>query len=122
MSTKAPDVDENRVFESVPSATLLQDQLYKYALDMQQLMEQYAKLQTSYKLILQSVGRNVPSDDVLPELLLNSADMYLVTDLQGAIVRANMSANNAFSLDTNDLRGVSIEKIFSPRDRAHATD
>ncbi len=83
----------------------LQRQLFIYAQDLRDLMEQQALLQRRYQLVLQSHGRSNQSADVLLDAIPKSIDAYLVTDSQGEIVRASPGAQRAFASGGPELKG-----------------
>jgi diguanylate cyclase (GGDEF)-like protein/PAS domain S-box-containing protein len=92
----------------------LQGQLFHYAKDLQLMVEQHSKLQDNYRLLLQSVGRPVPSADQLPLALLASTPLYVVTDGDGAIVRTSAAAGTVFRKPGTSLRGKSMLRLVAP--------
>lgn len=67
----------------------MQLQIFRYAQDLQELMEQQTCLQKRYQLLLHTVGRGGLGEDRLQGLLLAWLDRYLVTTLQGEFLRAS---------------------------------
>ncbi len=64
----------------------LQEQLYRYAQDLQDLLHQYSDLQRRHQIMLKALGQGPQDGDLLLNTLLDSANHYFVTDLQGQIV------------------------------------
>lgn len=95
----------------------LQGQLINYAKDLQMLMEQHAKLQENYRMLLQSVGRPVPSGDQLPLALLDAVQIYLVSDEVGVIIQASSAAGAIFRRAGSTLRGKSVASLVVPAHR-----
>lgn len=83
----------------------LQRQLFIYAQDLRDLMEQQTQLQRRYQLVLQSQGRASQSSDVLLGAIPKTIDAYFVTDSQGEIVRASPGAQRALAPGGPDLQG-----------------
>lgn len=97
---------------------VLQHQLFRYAQDLQDLMEQQSQLQQRYKMVLQSVGRNVPDDNLLAELLLNAAQVHVVTDLRGIVKRVGGSrADEILDLPGRDPRGMRVDQWLEQAQR-----
>jgi diguanylate cyclase (GGDEF)-like protein/PAS domain S-box-containing protein len=92
----------------------LQGQLLHYAKDLQLMVEQHSKLQDNYRMLLQSVGRPVPSADQLPLALLASTPLYVVTDSDGVIVRSSAAASTVFRKPGTPLRGESLLRLVAP--------
>ncbi len=87
------------------SLATLQQQLFSYAQDLRDLMEQQSLLQQRYQLALQSHGSSTHSADVLLDAIPKTIDTYLVTDSQGEIVRASPGAQRAFASGGAELKG-----------------
>ena len=81
----------------------LESQLYRYAQDLQELIEQQAQMQQRYRMALQSIGRDVPESDLLSDMLLNAAKMYVVTDALGVVLRIRDDLEHAFDVPRSDL-------------------
>jgi diguanylate cyclase (GGDEF)-like protein/PAS domain S-box-containing protein len=92
----------------------LENQLYRYAQDLQELMEQQAKMQQRYRMALQSIGRDVPESDLLSDMLLNAAKMYVVTDALGVVLRISDDLEHAFDVPRSDLCGRFIDQLAAP--------
>lgn len=61
-------------------------QLFRYAQDLDQLMQQHKRLQQHHQMTLQSLGREVPGENLLPQLLARAASMHWTTDLEGEVL------------------------------------
>ncbi len=96
-----------------PSIDALQRQLFRYAQDLQELMEQQSTLQQRYQTVLQSLGRDNQSDDTLLEMLLGSIDLYLVTDSQGEITYASPGVTKVLSTQGLPLRGQALHSLMA---------
>ena len=94
-----------------PGVDLMQEQLFRYAQDIQELMDQQSSLQKHYQLMLQSMGRDVPSQDLLPNLLTECVEMYLLTDAQGVVMYVSAGAALALGLQLGDRRGMHIQEL-----------
>ena len=75
----------------------LKSQLFRYAQDLQVLMDQQIKLQQRHQTVLQFMGRGVSGNDLLVNTLVSSIDLYLVTDKKGEIVHSSPAADKALS-------------------------
>jgi diguanylate cyclase (GGDEF)-like protein/PAS domain S-box-containing protein len=67
----------------------LRNQLYRYAQDMQELMDQHGLLQSRYQAVLQSQGRSSLNNDLLLLGIRDSTTPFLVTDSSGNIAQVN---------------------------------
>lgn len=63
-------------------------QLFRYAQDLDQLIQQHKRLQQQHQMILQSLGQEVPGEDLLPKQLQQTAALHWVTDFQGRVIQA----------------------------------
>jgi diguanylate cyclase (GGDEF)-like protein/PAS domain S-box-containing protein len=70
------------------------DQLYRYAQDLGDLLEQHGKLQQRYQSLLQQQGRSPNSSDQMLDLIIRSRQALVITDTSGRIVRANRAARD----------------------------
>ena len=66
-------------------------QLFRYAEDLQQLIEQNERLNSHYKELLISSNHLLASHDELNNLLSISNDIHIVTDLEGKVLQTNPS-------------------------------
>jgi diguanylate cyclase (GGDEF)-like protein/PAS domain S-box-containing protein len=92
----------------------LESQLYRYAQDLQELIEQQAQMQQRYRMALQSIGRDVPESDLLTDMLLNAATLYVVTDALGVVQRISDELEYAFDVPRSDLCGRFIDQLAAP--------
>jgi diguanylate cyclase (GGDEF)-like protein/PAS domain S-box-containing protein len=70
-------------------AVALHDQLYRYAEDLQQLIERNSDLEAHYQQLRATSSRLAESRDELDRLLSSSRDIHIVTDAAGVIVQSN---------------------------------
>ena len=82
---------------SGPNSDAVQQQLYRYAQDLQELMEQQSALQQRYKVMLQTMGPGEECADLLLNTLLPSFDFYIVTNGQGVMLHASRLAERLLS-------------------------
>jgi diguanylate cyclase (GGDEF)-like protein/PAS domain S-box-containing protein len=80
-----------RVSGSAPEVAL-HDQLYRYAEDLQMLLERHSTLENRYETLHESYARLDESRDVLEEVVQSSRDIHIVTDAAGTILQANPAA------------------------------
>lgn len=92
---------------------VLQNQLFRYAQDLQELMEQQSELQQRYQMVLQSVGRQVPKHDVLTALLMQTQLLHVVTDAHGTVQHMSPDASAALDLQGVDMRGEPIGYLLA---------
>jgi len=92
----------------------LQRQLFRYAQDLQELMEQQRQLQQNYQMVLKSMGREVPDNDLLASSLIAASLIHVVTDPQGIVLRQSPAANSAFGLTGHTFIGGSIDALLAP--------
>lgn len=93
------------------SSTNLQQQLFRYAQDLHELMAQQSKLQQRYHMVLQTLGRGGQNDDLLNCVLFQSVDLHLVTDLKGEIMSASPGAVKALTATGSTLTGKLIQQL-----------
>lgn len=67
----------------------LHDQLYRYAEDLQQMVDRHGALETHYEALRESSARLVESRAVLDGLMQSSSDIHIVTDGGGRILVCN---------------------------------
>lgn len=72
----------------------LRAQLFVYARDFNDLLQQHAKLQHRHQTLLQLQGRDSHSSDLLFELVRSSRRPLVVTDAQGNVLRTNRSGRH----------------------------
>lgn len=98
---------------SADPADLLK-QLYRYAQDIHELMDQHGSLQARYQSVLQSLGRADLSYDLMLPALRYGNTPCLVTDSSGNITHANEGAEQMLGKSEHDLRG-SLILHLAPR-------
>ena len=100
------------------SIEALQNQLFRYAQDLQVLMAEQVKLQQRHQKVLQFMGRGEKGNHLLVNTLLQSIDLYLVTDGQGEILHASPAADKALSVLGLSLNWQSIAQLMPSHQRA----
>ena len=70
-------------------AVALHDQLYRYAEDLQQMIERNGALETHYETLCETCARLMESREELDELMRSSRDIHLLTDPTGIILQCN---------------------------------
>lgn len=93
------------------SSTNLQQQLFRYAQDLHELMAQQSNLQQRYQMVLQSLGQGGQNNDLLHGVLLPSIELHLATDLKGEIISASPAAIKALTATSGALIGQSILQL-----------
>lgn len=95
----------------------LRSQLYRYAQDLQELMEQHGQLQSRYQAVLQSQGRASLSNDLLLVGLRDGDTPYLVTDSSGNVTGVNACTEPLLCESGFDLRGLSLMQLVPQAQR-----
>lgn len=93
----------------------LHDQLYRYAQDMRELLEDHDELEQRYRTLRESYESVVEGRAVLEGLIHVSRDIYLMTDRAGTILQCNPAANAIAPVA--QLLGVYIGDLLAPSDR-----
>ena len=70
-------------------AAALHDQLYRYAEDLQQMVERNGELEAHYETLRESSERLIESREELDELVRSSRDIHIVTGADGTILQSN---------------------------------
>lgn len=70
----------------------LQQQLYRYADDLQDLLRQHSNLQQRHDMMLRVLGRGDREDDLLLNALLETTNLYLITTIHGGLVFTSPTA------------------------------
>jgi diguanylate cyclase (GGDEF)-like protein/PAS domain S-box-containing protein len=99
---------------------MLQAQLFRYAQDMQELMEQHAKLQRHHQLLQQAMGRNAQEKDLLSALLRDSSRHFFVTDARGTVLQTSVALCRALGRPQESLVGTDIASLLNDDDSALA--
>ena len=92
----------------------LQRQLFRYAQDLQELMEQQRQLQQNYQMVLKSMGREVPDNDLLASTLIAASQLNIITDTQGHVLRHSPQLVGAMGLPSHKVIGEPIEALLGP--------
>jgi PAS domain-containing protein len=82
----------------------LHDQLYRYAEDLQQMVERHGALEIQYEALRESNARLVESRAVLDGLMQSSCDIHIVTDGAGRILICNPACASPKSSRADVLR------------------
>lgn len=90
----------------------LHDQLYRYAEDLQQMIERNGKLEAHYDALRETCDKLSESRDELDRLLHASRDIHVVTDPAGTIVQTNPAAQILGACD--GMAGCSLEAWVQP--------
>ena len=90
---------------SAPAAEAIHAQLLRYAEDMEQLMQQHHRLQKHHQMVLQSIGREIPTNDLLPTLLYESCPWALTTDAYGRVLHVSRFIADELEPRIGSLRG-----------------
>jgi diguanylate cyclase (GGDEF)-like protein/PAS domain S-box-containing protein len=96
-----------------PDVQSMQRQLFRYAQDFQELMEQQRQLHQRYEMVLQFMGREVPETDVLSTLLMETAKHHVVTEPSGEIRHISGELAQALGLDADALVGQRIHQLMA---------
>ena len=67
----------------------LHDQLYRYAEDLQQMIERHGALEAHYGALREACTHLTENRNMLDELIGRSSDMHIVTDAEGRIQQSN---------------------------------
>ena len=110
-SKPAPHRPEDQALKAVVD---LQRQLFSYAQDLRDLMEQHSRLQRQYQTVLQFHARSGHNQDILVNAIRNGMDQYLVTSDQGEITYASPNTRKTLASSGMDLRFQSILQFTHP--------
>lgn len=91
---------------------LLHEQLYRYAEDMQELLDSHNELEQRYRTLRESYESVAEGRSVLEGLIHASRDIYLMTDRAGTILRCNPAAGAIAPVA--QLLGVHIGDLLVP--------
>lgn len=90
----------------------LQQQLFRYAQDLQEVLSQQSKLLQRHQKLLHFMGRGEPGDDLLLNTVLQQVKLYLVTNAQGEILHASPEMEKALGLSGADLNWRALETLM----------
>lgn len=93
-------------------ANALQAQLFRYAQDIESLMQQQYRLQQHHQMLLQSLGRDIQTTDQLPALLRRACSTNLMTDPRGTVIEASAPFLELVSSEAADFCGMSIGDVL----------
>ncbi len=96
-----------------------QQQLLRYAQDLQDLLAQKDGLEARHQQVLEFMGRGAQDADLLLNTLLRSVSMYLVTDQQGEIMQASPAAESALLPAGRSIYWLPLHQLmpYTERDR-----
>jgi PAS domain S-box-containing protein len=94
----------------------LQSQLFRYAQDLEQLIEQQQRLQRQHHMLLQSIGLEVQTNDLLLKLLADSDSLYVVTDAKGLVLRVSAAATRQIEYSAGRLAGHALARCVHEED------
>jgi len=92
-------------------------QLFRYAQDMGELMQQHKQLEEQHRMVLMSLGREVPTDHLPTTMLAQVAPLYWVTTAQGNLLRANAAAQRELDLQGVMVPGSNMAQLISAAQR-----
>jgi diguanylate cyclase (GGDEF)-like protein/PAS domain S-box-containing protein len=108
--------------ESVRSAGISRDatlhlQLFRYAEDLQMLVDQHAELEQRHQHLQRSHEHLTESKDILENLIRCASDFYIITDGSGLIRFASTSADEKLTTAGSTLQGQSFRQLLAPFNR-----
>jgi diguanylate cyclase (GGDEF)-like protein/PAS domain S-box-containing protein len=89
----------------------LQRQMFRYAEDLQELMQQQTALQHRNRIMLEALGRGDQSGDLVLGLLTECIDLYVVTDPQGVITWSSPAADKTLCQFGPPLKGQTMVQL-----------
>jgi len=115
-----PAGGQSQRFAGVDREVGLHEQLYRYAEDLQHLLERHGSLTSRYEEMRESCERLDESRAELEELIRCSSDIHIVTDIAGLILQSNPAA--AVIAAPTHLAGYNLADWVQPakRDVFHA--
>jgi diguanylate cyclase (GGDEF)-like protein/PAS domain S-box-containing protein len=117
MIDNSKPINPVRVAGASHEATL-HSQLYRYAEDLQILLDRHADLEQHHQHLQESHEHLLESKDILENLIHCASDFYVVTDAQGLIRHASLSADEKLMLNGATLCGRSLRQLLAPYHRA----
>lgn len=106
--------------QRVPGAArdaMIHEQLYRYAEDLQHLMEQHCTLEAHYERLRDSFGRIDERRETLEILLEHSRDVHIVTDAVGTILQSNSAVMSIAPVTR--IVGYNLADWLLPSSREH---
>ena len=98
------------------SPQALREQMYRYAQDLNELMDQHGQLQQRYQMAQHSLGRARLGNDLLIGNIRYGDMAYLVTDGTGTLTRASEGTEPLLGQSVKSLRGVNLLQL-TPENR-----
>lgn len=95
----------------------LSAQLFRYAQDLDTLMQQHDRLQKHHHMLLQSLGQEVHGDDLLPHLLEKAASLHWVSDAYGHVLRSGAQNPPAWDKHLLGQIGQNVGHVVVAADR-----
>jgi diguanylate cyclase (GGDEF)-like protein/PAS domain S-box-containing protein len=71
-------------------------------------------LQQNYQMVLKSMGREVPDNDLLASTLIAASQLKVITDAQGHVLRHSPQLVEAMGLSARTVIGEPIEALLGP--------
>lgn len=104
--------DSAPVLAGMPHGAL-QRQLFRYAQDLQELLDQQSRMQQQYKVVLEFIGHEVPDEDWMATSLCQATGTYLQTDIIGSITDISVGARDLLHLRHASAIGSLLEHVVS---------
>ncbi|MFA6121660.1 MAG: diguanylate cyclase [Sideroxydans sp.] len=111
-SSSSDDPKPAGVQPALAPSEALHDQLYRYAEDLQQMVQRNEELERQYDALVAYSSKLFASGKELDAVIRSSRDIHLVTDVSGRILQANPAASILASQDK--LIGASLSDWISP--------
>lgn len=92
-------------------------QLFRYAQDLDHLIQQHDRLQHHHQMVLQSLGQDVVGEDLLTKVLEESAAQHWVTDLDGNVLRAVSRRTISWGSEAYGLQGQDLLQLLEPSEK-----
>ena len=89
LDTSLPAGGQTVRLSGAARSVALHDQLYRYAEDLQQMVERNGELEAHYETLRESSERLIESREELDELVRSSRDIHIVTGADGTILQSN---------------------------------
>ena len=115
-SAALPEGQEARLPGSSRDASL-HDQLYRYAEDLQQMIVRQQALESECETLRDACTRLSESRDTIESLIVRSADLHIVTDVDGHVLHCNPAC--AGLADPRHLVGTSLRSWVKQSHRAN---
>ena len=97
-----------------PSDAALSAQLFRYAQDLDVLMQQYDRLQRHQQMILQSLGQDIHSENLMSELLADAVPRHWITDTQGVLLQCVHGTHEAPPGTAGPWVGQPLQDLLAP--------